>query len=156
MSEHPQPEQIEWLVNGFRNLLESYGPANPDDAVNPADAFFMYRLLLGRNPSATVDLPALMRNGKTFRELLQSVLDSDEWARVATFMPPHHVWMSELDGFRFWFNTSDREMGVAMAMGRYEPASVALHQAGASAGHDLHRRRVSDWLLHLRDGLCRR
>ena len=39
-------------------------------------------------------------------------------------MPPHREWMSELDGFRFWFNTSDRGMGVAMAMGRYEPASV--------------------------------
>jgi FkbM family methyltransferase len=124
MSEHPQHEQIEWLVDGFRMLLESYGPADPDRAVNPADAFFMYRLLLGRNPSATVDLPALMRNGKTFRELLQSVLDSDEWARAGTFTPPHRLWMSELDGFRFWFNTSDREMGVVMAMGQYEPASV--------------------------------
>ena len=120
------PNRSSGSCSGFRNLLESYGPANPDDAVNPADAFFMYRLLLGRNPSATVDLPALMRDGRTFRELLQHVLDSDEWARVATFMPPHHVWMSEIDGFRFWFNTSDREMGVAMAMGRYEPASVGF------------------------------
>jgi FkbM family methyltransferase len=124
MIEHPQDEQIELLVDGFRMLLESYGPADPDRAVNPADAFFMYRLLLGRNPSATVDLPALLRNGRTFRELLQCVLDSDEFARGGTFTPPHRLWMSELDGLRFWFNTSDREMGVVMAMGQYEPASV--------------------------------
>jgi FkbM family methyltransferase len=134
MSEQPQHEQIEWLVNGFRTLLESYEPADPDHTVNPADAFFMYRLLLGRNPSITVDLPALMRNGKTFRELLQGVLDSDEWARVATFLPPRRVWMSELDGFRFWFNTTDREMGVAMAMGRYEPASVRFIKQALQPG----------------------
>ena len=156
MSEQPQQEQIEWLVNGFRNLLESYRAADPDGAVNPADAFFLYRLLLGRNPSATVDLPMLMRNGETFRELLQRVLDSDEFARVATFMPPHREWMSELDGFRFWFNTSDREMGVVMAIGQYEPTSVRFIKQALRRGNDMHRRRVSDRLLHLRDGLCRR
>ena len=84
----------------------------------------MYRLLLGRNPNATVDLPALLSNRRTFRELRQSVLDSDEFARDGTFTPPHRLWMSELDDFRFWFNTSDREMGVVMAMGQYEPSSV--------------------------------
>ncbi len=48
------------LLDGFRTLLESDRPANPDDAVNPADAFFMYRLLLGRNPNAAIELPALL------------------------------------------------------------------------------------------------
>ena len=32
------PHQIDVLLDGFRRLLDSYRPANPDDAVNPADA----------------------------------------------------------------------------------------------------------------------
>ena len=52
------------------------------------------------------------------------MLDSDEFAGNGTFTPPHRLWMAELDEFRFWFNTSDREMGVVMAMGRYEPSCV--------------------------------
>lgn len=132
--ERPQQEQIDELVSGFRTLLESYRPADPDDAVNPADAFFMYRLLLGRNPNTTVDLPALLSNRRTFRELRQSVLDSDEFASGGTFTPPHRLWMTELDGFRFWFNTSDREMGVAMAIGQYESSSVRFIKQALRAG----------------------
>lgn len=115
--------QIDLLLDGFRTLLESDRPADPDHAVNPADAFCLYRLLLGRNPDAAVDLPGLLSDPRTFRELKQSVLDSDEFGS-GTFTPPHRRWMAELDEFRFWFNTSDREMGVVMAMGRYEPSCV--------------------------------
>jgi FkbM family methyltransferase len=132
--ERPRQEQIEQLVGGFRALLESYGPADPDDGVNPADAFFMYRLLLGRNPNATVDLPALLSYPRTLRELRQSVLDSDEFASGGTFTPPHRTWMTELDGFRFWFNTSDREMGVVMALGQYESNSVRFIKRACRAG----------------------
>jgi len=118
------PEQVDVLVDGFRRLLDSYRPANPDDAVNPADAFYLYRLLLGRNPDGTVELPGLLRDWRTFRELKQSVLDSDEFSSNGSFTPPHRQWMAELEAFRFWFDTSDREGGVAMAMGRYEPGCV--------------------------------
>ena len=116
--------QIDALLDGFRTLLESYRPANPDAAVNPADAFFLYRLLLGRNPDPALELPGLLNDPRTFRQLKQGVLDSDEFAGNATFTPPHRHWMADLDDFRFWFNTSDREMGVMMAMGRYEPGCV--------------------------------
>jgi FkbM family methyltransferase len=34
--------------------------------------------------------------------------------------------MAETHGFRFWFNSSDREMGVRMGLGLYEPRCVAL------------------------------
>ena len=142
--------------SGFRTLLESYRPANPDDAVNPADAFFLYRLLLGRNPDTAVELPGLLSDRRTFRELRQSVLDSDEFAGNGTFTPPHRLWMAELEEFRFWFNTSDREMGVVMAMGRYEPEMRPLRQAGASAGHAMSRRGGSDRFLHLPDRVARR
>ena len=118
------PHQIDALMDGLRKLLEAYRPANPDDAANPVDAFFLYRLLLGRNPDPTVDLPWLLTSHRTFREVRQSVLDSDEFAGTGTFTPPHREWMAQLDEFRFWFNTSDREMGTVMAMGRYEPECV--------------------------------
>ena len=121
MIEHPQQEQIDELVSGFRALLESNRPADPDDAVNPADAFFMYRLLLGRNPNTTVELPALLRDRRTFRELRQGVLDSDEFASGGTFTPPDRLWMTELGEFRFWFNTSDREMGELRAVAEEHP-----------------------------------
>jgi FkbM family methyltransferase len=112
------------LLNGFRTLLESYRPADLDDAVNPADAFFLYRLLLGRNPNLASELPALLQDPATFREVKQRVLDSDEFAKNGAFTPPHQTWMAELDGFRFWFSTSDRDMGVVMATAQYEPESV--------------------------------
>jgi len=116
--------QVDALMDGFRALLESNRAANPDEAINPADAFFLYRLLLGRNPDSAVELPGLLSNRRTFRQLRQSVLDSDEFAGNGTFTPPHRQWMAELEEFRFWFNTSDREMGAVMAMGRYEPECV--------------------------------
>jgi FkbM family methyltransferase len=122
--EIPPRDHIEALLTGFRTLLESYRPADPDEAINPADAFFMYRLLLGRNPNVGSDLPALLNYQGTFRELRQRVLDSDEFAKCGSFTPPHRLWMTELEGFRFWFNTSDREMGVVMAIGQYEADCV--------------------------------
>jgi FkbM family methyltransferase len=36
------------------------------------------------------------------------------------------VFMAELQDFRLWFNTGDREMGMVMASGQYEPRSVEL------------------------------
>jgi FkbM family methyltransferase len=116
--------QVDMLLDGFRRLLEAYGPADPDGAANPADAFFMYRLLLGRNPDPTVDLPWLLGAHRTFRDLRQTVLDSDEFAANGTFTPPHRQWMAQLEAFRFWFDTSDRDMGTVMAIGRYEPECV--------------------------------
>ena len=58
--------EIDVLLSGFRTLLESYRPADPDVAVNPADAFFLYRLLLGRNPDTAVDLPGLLSDRARF------------------------------------------------------------------------------------------
>ncbi len=154
--DRPPQDHIDLLLNGFRTLLESYHPADPDETVNPADAFFIYRLLLGRNPNVASELPALLQEPGTFRELRQRVLDSDEFAKGGSLTPPHRLWMTALEGFRFWFNTSDRDMGVVMAMGQVRARVGAFHPQGAAAGHDVHRRRSADGLLHLPDGLGRR
>ena len=132
--DRPPLDHIDVLLNGFRTLLESYRQADPDQPVNPADAFFMYRLLLGRNPNVTSELPALLTHSETFRELRQRVLDSDEFAKNGSLTPPRRLWMTELEGFRFWFNTSDREMGVVMATGQYEPDSVRFIRKVLRAG----------------------
>jgi FkbM family methyltransferase len=73
-----------------------------------------------------LELPALLRETGTFRQLRQRVLDSDEFAKNGSLIPPHRVWMTECEDFRFWFNTSDRDMGVVMATGQYEPESVRV------------------------------
>ena len=94
-------------------------------AVNPADAFFLYRLLLGRNPNASgrpagvVERPEDVSRTEAERARLGRV------CRRRHVHPAAPLWMAELDGFRFWFNTSDREMGAVMAMGRYEPSACA-------------------------------
>ena len=124
--DRPPRHHIDALLNGFRALLDSYGRADADEVTNPADGFFMYRLLLGRNPDVVSELPGLLQYPGTFRELRQRVLDSEEFAKVGSFTPPGRLWMTELEGFRFWFNTSDRDMGVVMATGQYEPDSVRV------------------------------
>ena len=63
----------------------------------------------------------------TYREILQAILDSDEYqCNSCNFLPPGLILMSELHGYRFWFNTRDREMGVLMAIGKYEPEATVL------------------------------
>src|SRR5262249_28303378 len=57
---------------------------------------------------------------------LSRVIDSPEYERSGGFLPPNRLLMAESDGFRFWFNSSDREMGVRMGLGLYEPRCGAL------------------------------
>jgi FkbM family methyltransferase len=120
-SEH----HTEALVSAFRTLAEQWGPVDYGRQLNAADAFAAYRLLLGRNPSAD-ELRTLVDSPQTLRQFLECLATTWEFERSAGFFPPNRVLMSEVEGFRFWFNTSDREMGVRMALGLYEPESVAV------------------------------
>lgn len=118
-------EELSLLRERVAELLDSFPAVEPGSELNPADAFFAYRLLLGRNPAVS-ELPGILLNRQTLREFLTSLLNSDEFAKTVGFLPPNHLLMSELEGFRFWFNSGDREMGVAMAFSLYEPGSVEL------------------------------
>ena len=122
----PEKASVDVLVEQFGALLREYAPIQRGRGVNPVDAFFVYRLLLGRNPDPHSELPTLLEDRRTFRELLDEVLSSREFSYSSGFFPPNHLLMSEVEGFRFWFNSSDREMGVVMALGMYEPEEVAL------------------------------
>ena len=115
------------LIENFSNLLDRYHNIEYGRKLNPVDAFFAYRILIGRNPDLNIELPGFLSNDRqTFREFLKSLLNSDEFKNNTSFLPPDKELMVELSDFRFWFNSSDREMGVRMAFGRYEPETVNL------------------------------
>jgi FkbM family methyltransferase len=107
-------------------LMDNPGPVDLGRPLNPADGFFAYRLLLCRNPDPQREIPYLLNSGKTLREFLKHVTQSAEFQRTGGYFPPHQLLMAEVEGFRFWFNSSDREMGVRMALGQYEPRSTEL------------------------------
>ena len=114
------------LLGRFISLLNSYAPADAGKALEPLDAFFAYRLFLGRNPDLQEELPNILARKDTLREFLRALQESPEFALTGGFFPPQKLLMSAVEGFRFWFNTSDREMGVLMAFGAYEPSTTGL------------------------------
>lgn len=112
------------LGKSFSSLLASYHDVRPDEQISLADAFFLRRLLLERNPHEENELPAVVDSRLPYREFLRGIITSEEFGKQPGFPPPGHIWLAELERFRFWFNTTDREMGVRMAIGQYEPHSV--------------------------------
>jgi FkbM family methyltransferase len=116
---------LDTLVSAFDDVVRTSGPVDTGRVLNPIDAVGAYRLLLGRSPSAR-ELESCLGSSLTLREFLVRLTESPEFDGAGGLFPPNRRLMAEVEGFRFWFNTSDREMGVPMALGRYEPASVAL------------------------------
>lgn len=114
------------LAQHLTSILESGNNLDYGRQVNPVDAFIAFRLLLGRNPNLAQELPRILADTRTFREFLDDLLNSEEFSRCTGFIPPNRILMASLENFRLWFNTSDREMGLVMASGHYEPHSVEL------------------------------
>jgi len=109
------------LTTAFADFIRDYPQLEVGRRINPIDAFALWRTLLRRNPDPAIELPMLLSYSRTYRELLTELADSAEYKRAHPILPGGHVWMAEVDGFRFWFNTGDREMGVLMGTGNYEP-----------------------------------
>jgi FkbM family methyltransferase len=124
--DHLMNGEIVALMQHLQPLLTSYSNLEYGRQVNPVDAFFTYRLILGRNPDLVNELPHILTDTRTFREFLVDLLGSDEFSHCTGFIPPNRVFMVELQDFRLWFNTSDRELGLVVATGQYEPESVEL------------------------------
>jgi FkbM family methyltransferase len=114
------------LLPHLQRLLTSYNDLEYGRQLNPVDAFFAFRLLLGRNPNLVVELPRLLNDERIFREFLDELIHSNEFSPRTRFFPPNRVFMAELPDFRLWFNTTDRDMGMIMISGQYEPSSVEL------------------------------
>jgi FkbM family methyltransferase len=119
------PSELDTLIEAFDEVMHAQGPVDPGRPLNPIDAVGAYRLLLGRNPGAA-ELTSFLGSSLTLREFLSTLVASREFSRSGGIFPPDRRLLAEVEGFRFWFNSSDREMGVPMALGRYEPHSVAL------------------------------
>jgi FkbM family methyltransferase len=127
LSIHSVPSFRHLLNQNLNEILGTYNNIEYGAELNPVDAFFSYRLLLGRNPNLSHELPYLLSNSNlTFREFINNLIDSEEFSKSTNFLPANKILMSEIENFRFWFNSSDREMGVRMALGLYEPLLVEL------------------------------
>lgn len=114
------------LLGAFKALLDAYGPIEAGKVANIVDAFFAYRLLLGRMPAPGPELNYLLSGVGTWRSFLAQLLSSREYGSRMTFLPAGLRLMTEANGFRFWFDSDDREMGAQMAAGVYEPQTVRL------------------------------
>ncbi len=115
------------LKRSFSRILASHNEIDMGGQLELADAFFLKRLLLERNPRLEDELPTGVDFWDVpYREFLKSVITCEEFAGRSGFPPPGQIWLTELERFRFWFNTTDREMGIRMAIGRYEPGCVDL------------------------------
>jgi FkbM family methyltransferase len=122
------------LLSHLQSLLTSYDELDYGRQLNPVDAFFAYRLLLGRNPNLAEELPRFLKDRRIFREFLDELIHSDEFSLRTRFFPPNRIFMAELPDFRLWFNTTDRDMGMIMISGQYEPVSVELLKRLISPG----------------------
>lgn len=122
MNEHDKQAIIDSLVT----ILDAGSAPDPGAPVALADAFFTYRILLRRNPDEARDLPHLVASRETNRAFLARLLGCEEFRRTGGYLPAGRTLMAEVEGFRFWFDTGDREMGATMALGTYEPESVSL------------------------------
>jgi FkbM family methyltransferase len=134
------------LTTAFEDFIRDYPQLEAGRRINPIDAFALWRTMLRRNPDPAIELPMLLSYSRTYRELLTELADSAEFKKAQPILPGGYVWMAEVDGFRFWFNTGDREMGVLMGTGNYEPEVRDLMKtivrpgmrcidAGASTGY---------------------
>jgi len=124
------------LEASFRRLLAEYESPSPSARAEAVDLLFAYRILLGRLPSPSHggELGRLLQFDGTWRDFLNGLTSSAEFRGVWGFLPGGHALMSDANGFRFWFRTSDREMGAAMASGAYERSTVALARRIVSRG----------------------
>jgi FkbM family methyltransferase len=127
-------KRFDGMLENFKALLEASGPMNPGRQLNPVDGFFAYRLLLGRNPDSNGELTELITSQETYRQFLTRLVESPEYRHSSGIFPADRLLMGETEGVRFWFNSSDREMGVLMALGMYEPRLVGLLKRLVRAG----------------------
>lgn len=119
-------------------LLKRTQRLNLDAKSTHSIILFFFRALLRRNLANINELKNVLSFNGTYREMINSLTDSQEFSNIQPLLPTGHLWMSEIDGLRFWFNTSDHEMDVPMAMGimsgrkgkgLYSPAFLDVYDA---------------------------
>lgn len=114
------------LARAFESFLETYPEIEYGQQIHPFDSFILWRTLLRRNPDPITELPNVLYFKGTYREMLNNLSKSREFEHHSPIIPAGHCWMAEVDTLRFWFDTGDSEMGLAIAMGNYERDSIEL------------------------------
>ncbi len=109
----------------LENILNDFSKVGIGERLHPCDALFAYRILLGRMPSSVEEINSFF-SSVSHRQFFKKILESREFAGQLGFMPGGHLMMTDVNGFRFWFNSSDREMGALMATARYEQETINL------------------------------
>ena len=121
-------EPIAYIREQFEELITNWTGPVPAERLSVIDALFIFRIILGRSPDLETEFPHIRwsSQSKTFRDFIQDIVSSHEFSRTTGFMPANRRLMAELEDFRFWFDTSDRDMGARMALGLYEPETIAF------------------------------
>lgn len=111
------------LQESFDRVFQDYSSSQLGNRAELLDIVFAYRILLSRMPS-NEEIAFYLNCTDTWREFLIKLLQSEEFSKRLDFLPGGLELMTENNGFRFWFNSADREMGAKMATGQYEPKVV--------------------------------
>ena len=115
------------LIQSFKHTITDEQRFELGKPLELADAFYLYRLLLGRHPGrdklARLETDAPLT---TAREFLFHLLASPEFRSAKPNLPAGFEMESDENGFIFRFRTDDPEMGVRMGLGIYEPDVVAV------------------------------
>lgn len=124
------------IQNALSELVDKWNSPEPGKKVSILDCIFMYRILIGRNPDVEIELPHLaeLTDEKTYREIFGDIVASKEFQTQVSLIPSGHMLMAELADFKFWFNSSDREMGVPMGFGTYEQETVSFLKGVVTPG----------------------
>jgi|GEM_PF-1702736 len=126
MEELKEKTAFDKLVRAFEEFLEGYPEIELGRQISLFDSFTLWRTMLRRNPDRNTELPNLLSFKGTYRDMLHNLSRSQEFASHTPILPAGHCWMAEVDTLRFWFDTGDSEMGLAIAMGTYERDSIEL------------------------------
>jgi len=119
-------ELMQKIKSNFKLVFNDYLPVEAGKKVELLDSIYLYRILLNRMPGED-EIIYYTKSKYTYRDMLKAILDSDEYqTNFYNFLPPGFLFMTERNGYRFWFDTRDREMGVLMAIGKYEPEATSL------------------------------
>ncbi|WP_428394021.1 FkbM family methyltransferase [Lichenicoccus sp.] len=95
---------------------------------SPADIYYCFRLLLGRNPNPEEWTGHSQMAGQALPGVVASYLGSLEFSRrgLLAIGGPGDILLAELEGFRIYCDVSDPAVGRHIPGGGYEPEIAAL------------------------------
>jgi FkbM family methyltransferase len=121
--------QVLELVQRLGGRIEKPWDRRFDDRTTQADIAYMFRVILGRNPSSALEWRG---HGGEVQEnvgdIARRYLTSLEFARrnLLTHEKPESISQVTIEGFSIYASTDDRATGANIVAGLYEPHVTAL------------------------------